>query len=215
MSRTLLLCILASVAPAALAGPEIRFIGPGDVSSETVLTIKSERPPAAAPRRLRAWPPPQPVWEASTRLNIDAYADAILTASYEHGLDPALIRAVIHAESSFNPEALSPKGAQGLMQLMPATARRFGVEDPFDPAENIDGGARYLSWLLARFDDDMLRAVAAYNAGEGAVDRHGGIPPYKETQTYVERVDHLFQRYRHAAAAPFAFHAQALSPEGP
>lgn len=131
----------------------------------------------------------------SVALNPDAYQDEILAAAARHGVDPAFVRAVVHAESAFNPNAVSRVGAQGLMQLMPATADRFGVEDPFVPAQNIEGGTRYLAWLLRRFNGDTRLAAAGYNAGEGAVDRYGGVPPYEETQRFVERVGILHQRY--------------------
>jgi Transglycosylase SLT domain len=109
-------------------------------------------------------------------------------AAQRHGLDPALVSAVVAVESGFQPQAVSPKGAQGLMQLMPRTAREMGVADPFDPAANLDGGSRYLSSLVARYDGDLTRALAAYNAGMGAVARHGGVPPYAETRRYVRKV---------------------------
>lgn len=115
------------------------------------------------------------------------YGQTILDLAARHRLDPLLIRAVMLAESAGNRRALSPKGAIGLMQLMPATARRFGV-DPRDPHQNIAGGARYLRWLLDYFGGDVRLALAGYNAGEKAVDRHGGVPPYRETQNYVRRV---------------------------
>lgn len=210
--RTLLACSLSVACHLALAAPEIRFIGPGE-------TVQQVMPQAAPPPtqsksgRLRAWPPPRPEWQATTRLNLQSYSDEILLASSVHGLDPSLLRAIIHAESGFNPDAVSPAGAQGLMQLMPATATRFGVADAFEPSQNIDGGARYLAFLIDRFDADFALAVAAYNAGEGAVDRHGGIPPYKETLTYVDRVDQLFQRYRDAASAPLALNIGAEQPQ--
>jgi soluble lytic murein transglycosylase-like protein len=130
------------------------------------------------------------------RLNTQAYRSEIAAAAREFGVEEAVVRAVIHAESAFNPTALSRAGAQGLMQLMPATARRFGVSDAYDASQNIRGGVQYLSWLLRRFNGDLTLAAAGYNAGEGAVDRHGGVPPYNETRYYVKRVAQLADRYR-------------------
>jgi len=132
------------------------------------------------------------------RLNTDAYAAEIRAAAARHGVDEAVVRAIIHAESSYNPRAVSRVGAQGLMQLMPATARRFGVSDSFDPVQNIGGGVEYLAWLLKRYKGDLTLAAAGYNAGEGAVDRYKGVPPYNETRRYVERVRVLADRYRGA-----------------
>lgn len=107
----------------------------------------------------------------------------------ESGLAPSLLRAVVQQESAFNPAAVSRAGAAGLMQLMPGTARRFGVHDRFDPAQNLRGGAAYLAWLLRHFNHDTDLALAAYNAGEGSVHRHGNqIPPFAETQAYVRSV---------------------------
>lgn len=103
-------------------------------------------------------------------------------------LNPALVLAVIQVESNFNAKAKSPKQAQGLMQLIPATAKRFGVADPWDPRQNLRGGMAYLRWLLDHFDGDLRLALAGYNAGENAVRKHGGVPPYKETRNYVRRV---------------------------
>ncbi len=137
----------------------------------------------------------------SIRLNMAAYNDEIVAAAHQYGVDEAIVRAIIHAESAFNPNALSRVGAQGLMQLMPATARRFGVTNSFEPRQNIQGGVKYLSWLLKRFNGDLTLAAAGYNAGEGAVDRHKGVPPYQETQRYVERVGVLAERYRGAIVA--------------
>jgi hypothetical protein len=116
-----------------------------------------------------------------------------IAAARRHGLDPALVMAVVGVESAFAPNAVSPKGAQGLMQLMPGTAATLGVADAFDPAQNLDGGVRHLRSLMGRYRGDLRRALAAYNAGEGAVARHGGVPPYRETQDYVRRV---MARYR-------------------
>ena len=133
------------------------------------------------------------------RLNTTAYNSEIASAAAQFGVEEAVVRAIIHAESSFNPGALSRVGAQGLMQLMPATARRFGVGNAFDPAQNIRGGVQYLGWLLKRFNGDLKLAAAGYNAGEGAVDKYKGVPPYSETQRYVQRVAVLAERYRGSA----------------
>jgi soluble lytic murein transglycosylase-like protein len=135
---------------------------------------------------------------ARTALNLDAYKDEIAAAAADFGVDGALLRAVIHAESAFNPMALSNKGAQGLMQLMPGTAGDLGVTDAFDVSQNIRGGALYLSQLLKNFNGDAQLATAAYNAGPGAVQKYGGIPPYDETQVYVQRVATLRERYSEA-----------------
>ena len=135
------------------------------------------------------------------RLNTNAYQAEIAAASRDYGVDQAIVRAIIHAESAFNPNALSRVGAQGLMQLMPATARRFGVGNPFDAAQNIRGGVQYLAFLLKRFNGDLSLVAAGYNAGEGAVDKYKGVPPYSETQRYVQRVGLLAQRYRGGFAA--------------
>ncbi len=135
------------------------------------------------------------------RLNTDAYAAQIRAASSQYGVDEAIVRAIIHAESAYNANALSRVGAQGLMQLMPATARRFGVGNAFDATQNIAGGVQYLAWLLKRFNGDLSLAAAGYNAGEGAVDKYRGVPPYSETRRYVERVSVLADRYRGAIAS--------------
>jgi hypothetical protein len=117
----------------------------------------------------------------------------IQEAAALHGLPPDLIRAVIQTESRFNPMAVSRVGAQGLMQLMPKTARHMGIEDPFDPRQNILGGTKYLSRLLERFKGNTARALAAYNAGPTAVSRHRGLPPYRETQGYVRKIHKLVE----------------------
>jgi hypothetical protein len=140
----------------------------------------------------------------SVALNLDAYADTIRAASIEYGVDEAFLRAIIHAESAFNPRALSIKGAQGLMQLMPTTASDMGVLDAFNSDQNIRGGARYLSLLLHDFNGNERLAAAAYNAGPGAVQRYKGIPPYAETEVYVERVATLRKRYGEAIHPPLA-----------
>jgi hypothetical protein len=119
-------------------------------------------------------------------LLVDSY---ILDSSQRYGVDPLLIYSQMHQESTFKPMAISPKGASGLMQLMPATARRFGVEKIYDPKQNIEGGVRYMRWLLDTFNGDVVLALAGYNAGEGAVMKYGWqVPPYRETQEYVRRI---------------------------
>ena len=132
----------------------------------------------------------------NTPLNLTAYFQMVRAAAARHDVDPALVRALIHAESAFNPAAVSSKGAQGLMQLMPATAVSLGVENALDVQQNIRGGVQHLAELLQSFQGDSRLAVAAYNAGAGAVRKYGGIPPYAETQVYVERVGILRERYR-------------------
>jgi soluble lytic murein transglycosylase-like protein len=134
-------------------------------------------------------------WQA-TPLKRSEYREEIRAAAAVHGVDEALVRAIMHAESWFNPAAVSHAGAQGLMQLMPATQARFGVADPFDPLANISAGVAYLAVLLDEFDNDWELAVAAYNAGETAVRRHAGIPPFAETREYVRRIRILRMRYR-------------------
>ena len=128
-------------------------------------------------------------------LNTSDYADTVKTMAGKYKVDAALVRAVIHAESAFNAKALSKKGAQGLMQLMPGTAKDLGVTNAFDVQQNIEGGVKYLSGLLDTFNGDIKLATAAYNAGPGAVKRYKGIPPFAETEVYVERVGILHQRY--------------------
>jgi soluble lytic murein transglycosylase-like protein len=126
-------------------------------------------------------------WLAKQRNRQSPYDTIIERYATLHGVDPVLVRAVILVESNFDPRCVSRKGARGLMQLMPETAKRYGVRDIFDIDQNIRGGIRYLADLLEMFPNDLTRALAAYNAGEGAVTRAGGIPPYEETNTYVRR----------------------------
>lgn len=127
--------------------------------------------------------------------NVSDYDELISRAASKYNIDPALLKALIHAESGFKSNAISPAGAMGLTQLMPATAAALGVSDPFDPAQSIDGGARYLRAQLDRFGGDESLALAAYNAGPGAVVKYGGIPPYSETQRFVKRVLELREVY--------------------
>ena len=128
---------------------------------------------------------PRPAVKAANRGEIERLVHSLAPG---FGLNPELVLAVVQVESNFSPVAQSPKQAQGLMQLIPATARRFGVADPWDPHQNLRGGMAYLRWLLDHFEGDLRLALAGYNAGEGAVRNHGGVPPFAETRNYVRRV---------------------------
>jgi len=144
-------------------------------------------------------PPPQPVvamreFQHPNRKVVEAWVRQIAP---RYAIDPKLVMAVIQAESGFNYSALSPKNAQGLMQLIPATAERFGVKDVWDPVENIRGGVAYLNWLMRHFAGNVEWVLAAYNAGEGAVEKHQGVPPYEETQLYVRRILGYYQKTTH------------------
>lgn len=141
----------------------------------------------------------QSEWPAADAL---PYDQLITEAAAKYGVDPELIRLVIGKESGFKPKARSHKNAQGLMQLIPDTARRFGIKNPYDPQQNIDGGTRYLKWLLDRFDGDVKLTLAGYNAGEQAVKRFGNkVPPYKETQQYVNHITAAYGSDYHRAPA--------------
>lgn len=163
---------------ARYAQPLARYAQPSDISRGAVIRPESSSGPASARQR-------------------EPFADIIYDAARRNGLSVALLRSVIRVESDFDPDAVSPKGAVGLMQLMPGTAQMYGVQDSTDPDANVQGGARFLAALLKRFDDDLELALAAYNAGPGAVIRHGRtIPPYPETQHYVARVLRYYHAYR-------------------
>lgn len=124
----------------------------------------------------------------STASKDNNYQNLIQKASAKYGVDQSLIQSVIQTESNFNEKAVSKVGAQGLMQLMPATAKSLGVENAFDPQQNIEGGVKYLSQLLGKYNGNKELALAAYNAGPKAVEKYGGVPPYKETQQYVKKI---------------------------
>lgn len=190
--------VISSV-PSAPASTNVLVLGapqPSNVlvlqhESDAVLRLSLPPPVPTVPQFVRCAP-------VASRLNVTAFRDEISAAAEASGLPEALIRAVIHAESAFNPMAVSHANAQGLMQLIPATAERFGVSQPFNPAANIMGGSTYFAWLLRRFDGDLALAAAGYNAGEGRVDQYGGIPPFTETRNYVQRVQSLYDAYNRA-----------------
>lgn len=133
---------------------------------------------------------------------LDVFAAQFKAAARRTGVEDAWLRAIAHAESGFDPGARSPKGAQGVMQLMPAVARAYGVMDPFSSSQSIDGGARHIKSLMQRYKGDLTLVAAAYNAGVGSVQRYRGVPPYSETHAYVEKVQTLYARYRAAMGRP-------------
>jgi len=151
--------------------------------------LEDERPTAVEPE-VPAAPTFEPYFHPHQGRPETPFGDLIYEAAQRHSLNPALVAAVVRAESAFDQRAVSVRGAQGLMQLMPATGRRFGLAatNAFDPAQNLDAGVRYLRWLVDRFEGRLSHAIAAYNAGEGAVDRYGGVPPYGETRRYLRRI---------------------------
>jgi hypothetical protein len=157
-----------------------------------VLALKGGGEMGVPPDAVRGFVPDE-VLDEVAGLAAGDLRDLAAATARRHGLDPDLVTAVVSVESGFRPQAVSPKGAQGLMQLMPKTASSLGVKDAFDPAQNLDGGTRHLGQLLTLYGGDLTRALAAYNAGEGAVGRHGGVPPYRETRAYVKKV---LERYR-------------------
>jgi soluble lytic murein transglycosylase-like protein len=174
--------VLVLCALAGLSGPaEAQIYAWRDVNG--LLTV-SDQPQDSGARAIIVPVAPS----LSTRSN-PVFEPLIRQHAFQQGVQPDLVRAVIQVESAFNPRAVSPKGAMGLMQLMPATAALFGVRDPFNPAENIRAGVTYLRQLLDRYDDNEQLALAAYNAGPSAVDKYGStIPPYRETRNYVHRI---------------------------
>jgi len=172
--------------PAEAGGPIYSFVGPDGVIhfTDTPRDARYRKLPDRKPGGMAGLRAPRR-WE---------YDGLIGLTAREHEVEPALVKAVIAAESNFDPEAVSRKGAQGLMQLMPVTATDLGVDDPLRPMQNVQAGTRYLRLMLDRYGD-LERAVAAYNAGPAAVDHYGGVPPYRETQDYVRRVLTYYRHY--------------------
>lgn len=150
------------------------------------------RSPFETPAELRVAAAPVNAVPARLTTPPPSVETLIHDAAKRHDVDPELVKAIVGVESNFSPRAVSNKGAMGLMQLMPATARRFGVGNVFNPVENVDGGVRYLKYLLGYFDGDLKLSLAAYNAGENAVVRYGGVPPYRETQNYVKKIADVY-----------------------
>ncbi len=171
----------------------LRLRGGGslEVPSSQVREVRRDANPGSGGSRAEARPA-----AVDWRVRAGRYARWIEAAARRYRLDPALVAAVALVESSFEAEARSPRGALGIMQLMPGTARELALRDPLDPRENIEGGARWLRRLLDRFGGDLELALAAYNAGEGAVLEHGGVPPFPETRSYLEKVRSALLRFR-------------------
>lgn len=204
--RLAALALVLLAAPSARAeiavlanGQTLKVTGRRMEGERIFLTLKGGGEVGILPAEVRGFVPDEVVDEvlAPAAEGTDIRALAI-AAAQRHGLDPNLVLAVVGVESAFQPGAVSHKGAQGLMQLMPATARELGVRNPLDPAQNLDGGTRYLRQLIALYGGDLGKALAAYNAGPGAVRRHRGVPPYRETHHYITRV---LKRYERARAA--------------
>jgi soluble lytic murein transglycosylase-like protein len=197
-AKKILLILLIALSCLPFAQAEVYVVK----GKRGVITFTSRKPegtafevfkPARYPiSRFRSWGTSK--WAAVPRQS--DFDKMIDFAASQHSLDPALVKAVVHVESAFNPTARSRMGAMGLMQLMPGTAKRFGVWNAYAPEQNLKGGTKYLRWLLDRYKGDERKAVAAYNAGEGAVDDYGTVPPYSETQTYVKRVAQMTSAYR-------------------
>lgn len=186
---------LALVAVCLAAPAQAQIYSWRDTKGNLVLSNRPQ--PGTAPVRSYAVPKASAVratrFAAAERSRV--YDDLIVEHARMHAVRPDLIRAVVQVESAFNPRARSPKGAIGLMQLMPATAQQFGVNNPYDPTENVRAGVAYLRQLLDRYQDNEELALAAYNAGPGAVDKHGqNVPPYRETQNYVAQINQMAAR---------------------
>jgi len=168
----------------------------GRVSAKGQSQISADAPNAGANGNVAQGFPQLPAAEAEepSAVPSDRLDRIVRAAAERHKVDPALVKAVISTESGWNPRAVSNKGAVGLMQLIPGTAQRYGVGNPYDPAQNVEGGTTYLKWLLDRYDGDLTKSLAAYNAGEGSVDRWGGVPAYPETRHYVQKVTDTYFR---------------------
>src|SRR5512143_2526564 len=201
MRRGLILALTLPLAVAGSARAEIAVLTNGQTlkldghrteEAQLMLLLRGGGELSVAPETVRGFVPDEVLDEMVAPAGTDVRALAAEVAR-RHGVDPGLVLAVVAVEAAFHPDAVSAKGAQGLMQLMPQTASSLGGEDAFDPLENLDGGTRHLGWLLTLYEGDLARALAAYNAGQGAVARYGGVPPYRETRDYVRKVIERYQ----------------------
>ena len=193
----LMLVIFASLALAQVPGSHMTAVVHADANTGRLV-----RTVVLQPRIITAKPTPvaEPILTPPPAATEDL-RDMIDRIAVEQGVETNLVHSVISAESNYNPAAVSPKGAQGIMQLVPSTARRFGVSNSFDPAENILGGVRYLRFLLGYYQGDYAKTIAAYNAGEGNVDKYNGIPPFAETRNYVYKVARNLKSARQTESA--------------
>jgi soluble lytic murein transglycosylase-like protein len=201
------------------------YLGAGkdyvDIATSQIERFEKDQSPVAGPASAPAATTLTPARLAKPQVvKPQDLKEVINTISDQHHLDPDFINSVIHAESGFNPHAVSPKGAQGLMQLMPGTASKLGVTNAFDPRANVEGGTRYLSELLERYNFDVIKALAAYNAGPHRVQQYGGVPPYYETRTYVARIVRDYNRRKiaerkTAAATAKAARTKPATPKAP
>lgn len=192
---------------AAFAGSSLLMAAPPEQSAPRVKTVVKADPRTGKLIRVVVGTPRPTAGkalDAAQTASATPFGAIVERVAAEQSLPAELLHSVIQVESNYNPGAVSPKGAQGLMQLMPETARRFGVPDSFDPVENIQGGAKYLKYLLDLYKGDYPRALAAYNAGEKAVAKYGGIPPFVETQNYVTQVQRRVDARRRTDAAKAA-----------
>jgi soluble lytic murein transglycosylase-like protein len=198
-------CFMAGMAALAVSG--ILWAAPPEQTTPRVKTVVKADPRTGKLIRVvvsTAQSTAEKPLSAVQTASAPPFGAIVERVAAEHSLPVELLHSVIQVESNYNPGAVSPKGAQGLMQLMPETARRFGVPDSFDPIENIQGGAKYLKYLLDLYKGDYPRALAAYNAGEKAVAKYGGIPPFVETQNYVTQVQRRVDARRRTDAAKAA-----------
>jgi soluble lytic murein transglycosylase-like protein len=186
--------------PSGTTAPPVTTAPP--LSTAPSLTTAS--PPATSAASVEAPSAMATATPAAASSSSSTYDAPIAQAAARHGIDPALLHGLIQQESGFDPNARSSSGALGLTQLMPGTASSLGVSNPLDPLQSIEGGARYLSEMLSRFGGNTAEALAAYNAGPGAVSRYGGVPPYAETQDYVSKVMGYANAYRQTLSAPAA-----------
>ncbi len=188
----------------------LRQVGNPPTEMPACMVVKQD-PPAPEVARVEPEIDHVAAYLAATSPEKKKLVELLLRLAPEYGVNPQLALAIARTESNLNPAAVSPKNAQGLMQLIPETSARFNVTKPFDPEQNIRGGLSYLRWLLAYFKGHVTLVAAAYNAGEGAVNRHKGVPPYTETQGYVKRILEIFKKHDH----PFDARVTGPSPELP